>query len=460
MKEIKTFLSKIKIETVPPELQEKYDNIQLDNSISRIKLLTIIAIAAKLMDVLYNFIVNKRLQFEELSDLLNLFDYSELAIIAFFYLAIVFFKKINKKRILWLTCYLFITSCLILFELVMNSAERPADQIPFIFFVTIFLFTIMPDFKPKIFIPFAILYFLVTEYVLMLKNNSYNELYSPQFQILNIFLIILVTKLMLYNSRVRTFVNTYKINNLNENLVSANTEISKQKEDLRNYNENLEKMVTEKTKTIIELKNAVMETIAELVEHRDNTTGGHITRTSRYLKIFIDTLLSNRLYSEQTAFWGKNNNAEQLVLSAQLHDVGKIGIPDSILQKPGKLDKEEFEIMKRHTVLGGEIIKEIQKKTGEKEFLDNAGIFAVYHHEKWDGSGYPYGIAGEKIPLPARLMAIIDVYDALISERPYKKAFSHDEAIEIIREGKGSHFDPVLAELFVSFSDQLKEAAD
>jgi putative two-component system response regulator len=219
-------------------------------------------------------------------------------------------------------------------------------------------------------------------------------------------------------------------------------------------------MVTEKTKTIIELKNAVMETIAELVEHRDNTTGGHITRTSRYLKIFIDTLLSNRLYSEQTAFWGKNNNAEQLVLSAQLHDVGKIGIPDSILQKPGKLDKEEFEIMKKHTVLGGEIIKEIQKKTGEKEFLDNAGIFAVYHHEKWDGSGYPYGIAGEKIPLPARLMAIIDVYDALISERPYKKAFSHDEAIEIIREGKGSHFDPVLAELFVSFSDQLKEAAD
>jgi putative two-component system response regulator len=140
--------------------------------------------------------------------------------------------------------------------------------------------------------------------------------------------------------------------------------------------------------------------------------------------------------------------------------VGKIAIDDIILRKPGKLTHEEFETMKQHTILGGEIIKEIQSKTGEQEFLDSAFIFAVYHHEKWDGSGYPYGIAGDKIPLPARLMTLIDVYDALISQRAYKEPFSHEEAVKIIKEGKGSHFDPVLTELFLSVSNQLKEAAN
>jgi putative two-component system response regulator len=111
--------------------------------------------------------------------------------------------------------------------------------------------------------------------------------------------------------------------------------------------------------------------------------------------------------------------------------------------------------MKKHTVFGGEIIKRIQNKAGEGEFLNYAEIFAVYHHEKWDGSGYPYGLAGEDIPLPARLMAIIDVYDALISERPYKKAFSHIEAIKIIKDGSGSHFDPVLTDLFLETSKNL-----
>jgi putative two-component system response regulator len=167
-----------------------------------------------------------------------------------------------------------------------------------------------------------------------------------------------------------------------------------------------------------------------------------------YLKIIIDTIIERGLYSIQTSSW----NTEQMILSSQLHDVGKIAIDDSILRKPGKLTEDEFEIMKKHTILGGEIIKDIQKKTGEREFLDYAYIFAVYHHEKWDGSGYPYGISGDKIPLPARIMAIIDVYDALISERPYKKPFSHEEAIKIIKDGKGSHFDPALIELFLSVS--------
>jgi len=159
------------------------------------------------------------------------------------------------------------------------------------------------------------------------------------------------------------------------------------------------------------------------------------------------------LFKEQTSSW----NIEQMILSAQLHDVGKIAIDDSILRKPGKLTNEEFDKMKTHTILGGDIIKNIQKKTGEREFLDYAFIFAVYHHEKWDGSGYPYGKKGEEIPLPARLMAIIDVYDALISERPYKKPYSHEEAVKIINEGKGAHFDPALTDLFLLVSDNLEK---
>jgi putative two-component system response regulator len=238
-----------------------------------------------------------------------------------------------------------------------------------------------------------------------------------------------------------------------DDLACANNEIENQKNELRNYNENLEKMVQEKIKTIVVLKNAVMETIADLVERRDKTTGGHISRTSNYMRIFIDEIIKEKLYQEQTALWNK----EEIVLSAQLHDVGKIGIDDIILLKPAKLSAVEFEVMKNHTLMGGEIIKEIQQKTGESEFLDFAFIFAVYHHEKWNGTGYPYRISRKKIPLPARIMSIIDVYDALISLRPYKEPLSHEEAIKIINEEKSTSFDPALTELFISISSRFKE---
>ena len=193
------------------------------------------------------------------------------------------------------------------------------------------------------------------------------------------------------------------------------------------------------------LQNVLMETMAELVEYRDGTTGGHIERTSGYLALLLDELIARGLFKEQTAAW----DIRQMVLSAQLHDVGKVAIPDNILCKPGVLTREEFEQMKRHTVVGCEIIEKIQTKTSEKDFLDFAKIFATYHHERWDGTGYPTGMKGTEIPLEARLMAIIDVYDALISERPYKKACPHEEAVKIIEEGKGTHFDPILTELFL-----------
>lgn len=227
--------------------------------------------------------------------------------------------------------------------------------------------------------------------------------------------------------------------------------LEKQRNELQNYNDNLEEMVRKKTDTILELQNAVMETIAELVECRDDATGGHIARTRKYLKILIDELLARKLYYEQASLW----NVEQLLLSAQLHDVGKIAISDTILRKPAKLTDEEFNEMKKHTTFGGEVIEKIQRKTSDHEFLEYAKVLILYHHEKWNGSGYPYGLAREDIPLPARLMAIVDVYDALISERPYKKPFSHEEAVRIICEGRGTQFDPVLIDLFSSVADRL-----
>jgi len=428
------------IETVPPELQEKFDEIQLKNSIRNIRILTAIAVVAKLINPVFILLTNQHIE----EGFFDLVDYSELGIIALFNLAVLFFQKRNKK-LLWFICYFLIAGFYIIYEFSINFSGT-ASQIPQMFFITIFLFSFLPDFKPKIFITFAAIYFIATVYILMLKNQFVYEYFGVQSHIINIFLIIIVTKILLYNGKVRTFVNTYRINKLNENLVTANEEIEKQKEELSKYNNNLEKMVQEKTKRIVELKNAVMETIAELVERRDDATGGHITRTSKLLKNFINAILANGVYKEQVSSW----NIEEMILSAQLHDVGKVAIDDSILRKPGKLTDEEFEKMKKHTVLGGEIIKEIQAKSGEQEFLDYAYIFAVYHHEKWDGSGYPYRKAGEDIPLPARIMAIIDVYDALISERPYKKPLSHDEAIKVIKEGKGAHFDPVLTDLFIS----------
>jgi putative two-component system response regulator len=148
---------------------------------------------------------------------------------------------------------------------------------------------------------------------------------------------------------------------------------------------------------------------------------------------------------------------ELMLLSSQLHDVGKIAIADSILKKPAPLSEEEFAEMKKHAELGVQIIERIGGETSDSNFLTYAKIFAGTHHEKWDGSGYPNGLAGEDIPLPGRLMAIVDVYDALTFDRPYKNALSHEEAVQIILSGKGSHFDPILVDVFEQVADRFRD---
>ncbi|MDR3353971.1 MAG: response regulator [Synergistaceae bacterium] len=230
--------------------------------------------------------------------------------------------------------------------------------------------------------------------------------------------------------------------------------LEKQGAELKHFNENLQKMVAEKTGNVLELQRAILKTVADLVENRDGTTGGHVERTQHGLKALIDGMVDLGLYKDQICEW----DIDLMLESSQLHDVGKIAIADSILNKPARLTAEEFDEMKKHAALGVKIIEQIEKETPDSDFLKYAKIFAGTHQEKWDGSGYPNGLAGEDIPLPGRLMAIADVYDALVSERPYKKPCPHEEAVRIILEGRGAHFDPVLVDVFEQVSDRFAGA--
>ena len=225
-----------------------------------------------------------------------------------------------------------------------------------------------------------------------------------------------------------------------------------QKLELKRYSSSLEEIVFEKTQTVLELKNAVLKTVAELVEYRDNVTGGHIERTQNYLRLLVNLLLKNGVYAKELSSW----DIDLFVTSSQLHDVGKISIKDSILLKPGRLTVEEFDEIKKHAAFGKEIIERIESNTRENAFLTHAKILAASHHEKWDGTGYPLGIKGEDIPLQGRLMAIVDVYDALTSHRPYKEAFTHKESIEIIKNELGRHFDPLVGEIFIRHEKEFE----
>jgi putative two-component system response regulator len=229
-----------------------------------------------------------------------------------------------------------------------------------------------------------------------------------------------------------------------------------QQRTLKDYNDNLQQMVQKRTRQVVELQNSILSTVTEMVEFRDDVTGGHIERTQRYLKLLVDKLLSERIYWEEVSTW----NLEFLVPSAQLHDVGKIAISDAILNKPGKLSFEEFEVMKKHTIIGETVIEVIMKTNSDNDFLYHAKIFAGTHHEKWDGSGYPRGLQNSMIPLQGRLMAVADVYDALIAARPYKQPLSAPEAERIILEGREKHFDPVLVDLFQELAPQFALIAE
>jgi putative two-component system response regulator len=211
-------------------------------------------------------------------------------------------------------------------------------------------------------------------------------------------------------------------------------------------------IIKKRTKHIERLQTSIVSVLADMVENRDKVTGGHIERTTRYVNILLHETISNPLYANEMRLW----DLDVVVHSAKLHDVGKITISDLILNKPEKLSVEEFEIMKTHAIEGEKIIDKIIEQTEEDAFLKHAKLFAGYHHERWDGLGYPRGLKGEDIPLQGRIMALADVYDALTSERPYKKAFSHEHSTEIIMENLGKQFDPNITKIFFNVKDKFK----
>jgi putative two-component system response regulator len=214
----------------------------------------------------------------------------------------------------------------------------------------------------------------------------------------------------------------------------------------------IDELIRERTAQIGQLQNGIMTVLADVVEERDKETGGHNDRTAAYIKILIKAMEERGVYVDEIRGW----NLDMVVSSARLHDVGKIHILDTVLNKPGKLDSEEYETMKFHTTEGARIIDRIIKQTGEEEFLYNAKLFAECHHEHWDGTGYPRGLAGTEIPLQGRIMAIADVYDALVSWRPYKEAFTDEEAVNVITAKAGSQFDPEIVKVFLEMKDQFK----
>lgn len=236
--------------------------------------------------------------------------------------------------------------------------------------------------------------------------------------------------------------------------VATHVELKRARDVLKDNNAYLSAEVLRRTAEVQAVQDTTIMAMASLAETRDNETGAHIRRTQHYVQALARYLQSQPSHAEQLP----PETIEILFKSAPLHDIGKVGIPDSILLKPAGLSPEEFEVMKTHTTLGKMTIEQAEESLRTpSSFLVTAREIAYCHHEKWDGSGYPQGLAAEQIPLSARLMALADVYDALVSERVYKPAFTHADASRIIVEGSGSHFDPDVVEAFLAISEQFQE---
>ncbi len=242
-----------------------------------------------------------------------------------------------------------------------------------------------------------------------------------------------------------------KINDLNVKLVKSNKELNILKQSL-------EMKVEKRTKKIRKVQQVTIFALARLAESRDQDTGDHLNRMRKYSYLLAKKMSKLKTYKGYI----DQKYVSNIYHSTPLHDIGKVGISDSILLKPGKLTLEEFEIMKNHTIIGGKTLEDAEKqlKTKTKSFLAMGKNIAYCHHEKWDGSGYPFGLKGTEIPLSARIVALADVYDALTSKRIYKDAFSHEVARDIIVEGSGKHFDPQAVEAFLMLEKVFKEAKD
>ncbi|MDR0621684.1 MAG: response regulator [Deltaproteobacteria bacterium] len=218
------------------------------------------------------------------------------------------------------------------------------------------------------------------------------------------------------------------------------------------FQHDFDNLVERKSRQVKAQHGAVLDTVSKLVDYRHDSKPGSKLRDHRGLAVMIKALQERGIYLEQIKDW----DLELLLQSARLHDVGKLAISGGLLAKPGKLTPGEYEEIKKHPSLGVRILSRVEELAFDHSLLKYAKVFAETHQEKWDGSGYPSGLAGEAIPLPGRLMAINTVYHALTTDRPYKKALSHSEAVRVIVNGKGSHFDPVLVDVFAQVADEFR----
>jgi putative two-component system response regulator len=250
-------------------------------------------------------------------------------------------------------------------------------------------------------------------------------------------------------SRVNLHLENLRLRRqVNEN----NALLEEQKRRLEDCRKELQRLVDLKTGKVFELQSGILRTVANLVESRDGCSVEHLMQQQRDMDVLMESLHCRGLFKDLTEHW----NTDLILQSALLHDVGKIGIQDSILHKPDKLTPEEYETVKKHAALGVDLLKRIEGGAETGEFLRFAKIFAGAHHERWDGSGYPLGLKGQEIPLAGRLMSIVDVYDSLTTDRPYKKAFVHNQAVEIILSERGRQFDPTLVDVFSQIADHFK----
>jgi len=218
---------------------------------------------------------------------------------------------------------------------------------------------------------------------------------------------------------------------------------------------NIDEIIHQRTGQLQRLQTGIVSVLADIVENRDKATEGHIERTTAYIRILLGAMKQHGVYADEIQGW----DIEMVILSARLHDIGKIVVSDVVLNKPDKLTGEEYETIKSHVDEGVKIIEKMVEQTGEADFLQNVKLFAGYHHEHWDGTGYPHGLRGTDIPLQGRIMAIVDTYDALISRRSYKEAIAFDEAERIIMENAGKQFDPYIVQVFTEVKEQFKQAA-
>lgn len=238
--------------------------------------------------------------------------------------------------------------------------------------------------------------------------------------------------------------------------IETHLKLYRTQRELKYYTDHLEKLVSQQVAMLTKSYKATIFAMAKLAEYRDDETGKHIERVRSYARAISKRIAEKTIYKESV------NEAFVYCIfeAAPLHDIGKVAIPDKILLKPGPLSHEEMEIMKRHTVIGASVLMEVKEKCGSNEFLTMSVDIAMSHHERWDGAGYPKKLKGSAIPLPARIVAIADVYDALRSKRPYKEPVTHENAVKIILNERGKQFDPVIVDAFFDINELIEEISE